>query len=75
MADLDLTLSEELCPADDVLGRWLTAQTTVPTVADESATTPGQVTRELLDGAATMISIKTARTGFTVSQQILPAAP
>jgi L-alanine-DL-glutamate epimerase-like enolase superfamily enzyme len=72
MADLGLTLSEELCPADDVLGRrWLTSRTTVPTVADESATTPGQVTRELLDGAATMISIKTARTGFSTSQRIL----
>jgi L-Ala-D/L-Glu epimerase / N-acetyl-D-glutamate racemase len=72
MADLGLTLSEELCPADDVLGRrWLTARTSVPTVADESATTPGQVTRELLDGAATMISIKTARTGFSTSQRIL----
>jgi L-Ala-D/L-Glu epimerase / N-acetyl-D-glutamate racemase len=72
MADLDLTLAEELCPADDVLGRrWLTAHTTVPTVADESATTPGEVTRELLGGSANMISIKTARTGFTVSQRIL----
>jgi L-alanine-DL-glutamate epimerase-like enolase superfamily enzyme len=72
MADLDLTLSEELCPADDVLGRrWLTAQTPIPTVADESAVTLGQVTRELLDGAATMISIKTARTGFSTSQRIL----
>ena len=72
MSDLDLTLSEELCPADDVLGRrWLTSQTSVPTVADESAVTPGQVTRELLDGAATMISIKTARTGFSGSQRIL----
>ncbi|MCW0215917.1 MAG: enolase [Pseudonocardia sp.] len=72
MADLGLTLSEELCPADDVLGRrWLTAQTHIPTVADESAVTPGQVTRELLDGAATMISIKTARTGFGTSQRIL----
>jgi L-alanine-DL-glutamate epimerase-like enolase superfamily enzyme len=72
MADLDLTLSEELCPADDVLGRrWLTAQTSVPTVADESATTPGEVTRELLGGSATAISIKTARTGFSTSQAIL----
>ncbi len=72
MADLGLTLSEELCPADDVLGRrWLTARTPVPTVADESASTPGAVTRELLDGAATMISIKTARTGFSTSQRIL----
>jgi L-alanine-DL-glutamate epimerase-like enolase superfamily enzyme len=72
LAGLGLTFAEELCPADDVLGRrWLTAQTTIPTVADESAVTPGQVTRELLDGAATMISIKTARTGFSTSQRIL----
>lgn len=72
MADLDLTLAEELSPADDVLGRrWLTARTAVPTVADESATTPAEVTRELLGGAATMISIKTARTGFTTSQRVL----
>jgi L-Ala-D/L-Glu epimerase len=72
MEDLDLSLSEELCPADDVLGRrWLTSRTTVPTVADESVPTPGDVTRELLGGAATMISIKTARTGFSTSQRIL----
>ena len=58
MADLDLTLAEELCPADDVLGRrWL-----------------GEVTRELLGGSATMISIKTARTGFGTSQRILHQA-
>ena len=43
MADLDLTLAEELSPADDVLGRrWLTARTTVPTVADESVPSPGR---------------------------------
>ncbi len=72
MSDLDLTLSEELVPADQVLGRrWLTGRTSIPTVADESATRPGEVTRELLDGAANMISIKTARTGFTSSQRVL----
>ena len=72
MADLDLTLAEELCPADDVLGRrWLVAQHAVPTVADESVPTPADVTRELLGGSATIISIKTARTGFTTSQRIL----
>jgi L-Ala-D/L-Glu epimerase len=72
MADLDLTMAEELSPADDVLGRrWLTARTTVPTVADESVPTPADVTRELLGGSATMISIKTARTGFTTSQRVL----
>ena len=72
MADLDLMLAEELCPADDVLGRrWLVSHTAIPTVADESATTPGDVTREVLGGSANMISIKTARTGFTASQRIL----
>ncbi|HZZ49377.1 MAG TPA: enolase C-terminal domain-like protein [Pseudonocardia sp.] len=72
LADLDITLAEELCPADDVLGRrWLVSRTEVPTVADESATTPGEVTRELLGGSANMISIKTARTGFSTSQRIL----
>ncbi|WP_109474072.1 mandelate racemase/muconate lactonizing enzyme family protein [Ornithinimicrobium cavernae] len=75
MADLGLTLAEELCPADDILGRrWLVRQCPVPFVADESATRPGEVTRELLDGNATALSIKTARTGFTVSGRILAQA-
>jgi L-Ala-D/L-Glu epimerase len=72
MADLDLTLAEELCPADEVLGRrWLVSHTPLPTVADESATTAAEVTREVLGGSANMISIKTARTGFSASQRIL----
>jgi len=70
MSDLDLTLAEELCPADDVLGRrWLVEQLDVPFVADESAVTPVEVTREILGRSATAVSIKTARTGFTVSQR------
>lgn len=70
MGDLDLSLAEELCPADDVLGRrWLVQQLDVPLVADESAVTQADVTREILSGAATAISIKTARTGFTGSQR------
>ncbi|WP_335938894.1 mandelate racemase/muconate lactonizing enzyme family protein [Streptomyces sp. PTD5-9] len=72
MADLGLTFAEELCPADDVLGRrWLVARSPVPFIADESATRTGEVTRELLGGSATAISVKTARTGFTASQRIL----
>lgn len=72
MADLDLQFAEELCPADDVLGRrWLVSQSNIPMFADESASRVGEVTRELLDGAATGISIKTARTGFTYSQRVL----
>ncbi|MBA2946863.1 mandelate racemase/muconate lactonizing enzyme family protein [Streptomyces himalayensis] len=72
MSDLGLTFAEELCPADDVLGRrWLVAQSPVPFIADESATRAAEVTRELLGGSATAISIKTARTGFTASQRVL----
>lgn len=72
MDDLGLTFAEELCPADDVLGRrWLVARSPVPFIADESATRAAEVTRELLGGSATAISIKTARTGFTSSQRIL----
>ncbi|WP_235787093.1 mandelate racemase/muconate lactonizing enzyme family protein [Streptomyces mutabilis] len=72
MADLDLTFAEELCPADDILGRrWLVAQSPIPFIADESATRAAEVTLELLGGSATAISIKTARTGFTASQRVL----
>jgi L-alanine-DL-glutamate epimerase-like enolase superfamily enzyme len=72
MDDLDLTFAEELCPADDVLGRrWLVSQSRIPIFADESVSRPGEVTRELLAGAANGVSIKTARTGFTYSQRVL----
>jgi L-alanine-DL-glutamate epimerase-like enolase superfamily enzyme len=71
MADLDLLFAEELCPADDVLGRrWLVERLDVPFIADESVSTAADVTRELLGGSATAVSIKTARTGFTGSQRI-----
>lgn len=72
MDDLDLLFAEELCPADDVLGRrWLVTQSRIPIFADESVSRAGEVTRELLGGAATGVSIKTARTGFTQSQRVL----
>lgn len=75
MDDLGLTFAEELCPADDVLGRrWLVRQCAVPFIADESAVFPADVTREVLSGSATAISIKTARTGFTTSRRTLHLA-
>jgi len=71
LEDVGLSRVEELCPADDVLGRrWLVAQCDIPFVADESAVTPAEVTREILAGAATAISIKTARTGFSDSLRV-----
>lgn len=75
MADLGLTLAEELNPADDVVSRrWLVQQLPMPFVADESATRPAEVTREILGGSATAVSIKTARTGFSESQRVLHLA-
>ena len=72
MDDLDLSFAEELCPADEVLGRrWLVSQSRIPIFADESVSRPGEVTRELLGGSANGVSIKTARTGFTYSQRVL----
>lgn len=72
MDDLGLLFAEELCPADDVLGRrWLVERCPVPFIADDSATRAAEVTRELLAGSASAISIKTARTGFTASQRVL----
>jgi L-Ala-D/L-Glu epimerase len=44
-------------------------QLDVPFIADESAVSPADVTREILGGSATAVSIKTARTGFTRSQR------
>lgn len=71
MADLDLLFAEELCPADDVMGRrWLVGHLDVPFIADESIPTPADLTREILGGSATAVSIKTARTGFTGSQRV-----
>jgi L-alanine-DL-glutamate epimerase-like enolase superfamily enzyme len=69
---LDLLFAEELGPADDVLGRrWLVTQSQIPIFADESVARLGEVTRELLSGAANGVSIKTARTGFSYSQRVL----
>ncbi|GAT10026.1 enolase [Mycolicibacterium novocastrense] len=71
MADLDLLFAEELCPADDVLGRrWLVSHLDIPFIADESVPTPADVTREIMGGSATAVSIKTARTGFTGSRRV-----
>lgn len=71
LEDVGLSRVEELCPADDVLGRrWLVSQSPVPFVADESIPTPADLVRELLAGAATAVSIKTARTGFSDSLRV-----
>jgi L-alanine-DL-glutamate epimerase-like enolase superfamily enzyme len=68
LTDVGLSRVEELCPADDVVGRrWLVTQCPVPFVADESAPNAAAATREVLGGSANALSIKTARTGFSDS--------
>jgi L-Ala-D/L-Glu epimerase / N-acetyl-D-glutamate racemase len=72
MAELDLSFAEELCPADDILGRrWLVERSPIPMFADESVARVGEVSRELLAGAANGISLKTSRTGFTTTHRIV----
>ena len=51
-------------------GAGWSSKVDVPFIADESVPTAADVTREVLGGSATAVSIKTARTGFTGSQRI-----
>lgn len=70
-----LELVEEPSPADDRIGRLRLAQRLdLPIMADESAATLADATRELSTGAARAVSIKTTRTGFTESARILAVA-
>ncbi|MFE9322497.1 mandelate racemase/muconate lactonizing enzyme family protein [Nocardia sp. NPDC052278] len=72
LSDVGLTFAEEPCAADEVFDRrWLVAHSSIPIFADESVSRPAEVVRELFSGAATGISIKTARTGFTYSHRVL----
>jgi len=71
LEDVGLLFAEEPCPADDIAGRrWLVQHSNIPIYADESVSRAADVTREILGGSATGVSIKTARTGFTHSQRI-----
>jgi L-alanine-DL-glutamate epimerase-like enolase superfamily enzyme len=71
-ADLGIWFYEEPSPAEDRLGRRRFTQATgMPVGGDESCTRLWEVTREVTEGIAQVISIKTARTGFTESRRIL----
>jgi L-alanine-DL-glutamate epimerase-like enolase superfamily enzyme len=63
---------EEPCPGHDQRGRALIARATrLPLMADESCITPSAVAAEIRHGACRFMSVKTARTGFTLSRRIL----
>lgn len=71
IADLAVAWVEEPVPADRVVGRERLASANVINVfADESATTPTEVAREVLAARAHLVSLKAARTGYVASERI-----
>lgn len=72
LMDAGISTFEEPCDAKDALGRReIVKKSFIPIVGDESVPTPGDVSRELLSGGCTAISIKTARGGFSNATRIL----
>ncbi|MHA7303254.1 mandelate racemase/muconate lactonizing enzyme family protein [Pseudarthrobacter sp. MDT1-22] len=72
---LGLSFLEEPCDAKEAMGRRrLVEMSAIPIVGDESVPTAGDASRELLSGGCNGLCIKTARTGFTESQEILGLA-
>jgi L-alanine-DL-glutamate epimerase-like enolase superfamily enzyme len=75
MAPYNIDLVEEPCPAEDLIGRQrLSRHLSVTVMADESAPTLASASRELLTGSSRALSIKTTRTGFTVSGKLVALA-
>ncbi|MEY4434077.1 MAG: hypothetical protein RIR16_117 [Actinomycetota bacterium] len=72
LMDAGISTFEEPCDAKDAMGRReLVKKSLIPIVGDESVPTPGDVSRELLSGGCTAISIKTARGGFSNATRVL----
>lgn len=72
LMDAGVSTFEEPCDAKDAMGRReLVKKSLIPIVGDESVPTPGDVSRELLSGGCTAISIKTARGGFSNATRVL----
>jgi L-alanine-DL-glutamate epimerase-like enolase superfamily enzyme len=72
LVDAGITLLEEPSPALQPLGRRrLAGMSSIPIVGDESVTRLGEVATQILAGHLHVVSIKTARTGFTESQRIV----
>jgi len=72
LADLGVRAIEEPIAIEDRAGRRrLADRWAVPLVGDESCISLAHVDRALEEGAVRMVSVKTARTGFTESRRIL----
>jgi L-alanine-DL-glutamate epimerase-like enolase superfamily enzyme len=73
--EVGLAWAEEPVHPHDRPGRALLARhSRVPIMGDESCRTPQEVARELADSFVQIVGIKTARTGFRVSRDILGQA-
>jgi L-alanine-DL-glutamate epimerase-like enolase superfamily enzyme len=71
MEEFGLAFVEEPVPAWDQKGRLKVARAlSIPIMGDESVFTPQDVAREIDLGAIGIISIKTPRTGYTLSLKI-----
>jgi L-alanine-DL-glutamate epimerase-like enolase superfamily enzyme len=71
VADLGVRWIEEPVSADLPLGRRRVAAIgRLAVLGDESCTTPGEVAREVLAGRSHLVSLKPARTGYLLSDQI-----
>ena len=70
--EVGLVWAEEPVHRDDRAGRALVARhSRVPIMGDESCRTPQEVVREIDDGFVQVVAIKTARTGFRQSRDIV----
>lgn len=75
LAELGILYVEEPLPVEMIPERaQLRAGQTLPLIADDSTFTPRDLTRELRYNTFDILNIKTARTGYTQSSQMLAAA-
>ena len=74
-AEVGLAWAEEPVHPEDRPGRALLARhTRVPIMGDESCRTPQELAREFADGFVQIAGVKTARTGFRRSRDMLAQA-
>ena len=72
MMEYNISIVEEPCLVWDKKGRKMVAQRVdIPLMGDESCLTPGDVMREIELDCLRVVSIKTARTGFSLSKRIV----
>ena len=75
LAEMGLLYCEEPLPVEQIQARaTLRAGRHLPLIADDSTLTTRDLTRELCFDTFDILNIKTARTGYTASQQMLEMA-